>query len=184
MKNVLTFWILVAMGISTATAYTIFGWLPGLRDVNELQASMVETDARINETISRVRDIPSLLMRCRDAETRVVELRKRILEPDSLSRAMKTLSQLAAQYHVRIGQLAFSTDSLIAGLRTSSSSFELPLSLTFSGRYLDFGMMLEHLDELPFTIRFTDFNMVREASDEELIIETLARVRMQPASKR
>lgn len=184
MRHALTFWIVVGAGVAMGTAYTIFGWLPSLREVEALQASMVVTDVRINETIAQVRDIPALLMRCRRAETRVGALRQRILAADSLSPAMKTLDELAAQYHVRIERLTFSTDTLLAGLRTSPSSFELPVSLTFSGRYLDFGMMLEHLDGLPFFLRFTDFNILRDPSSEPLIIETLARVRLHPASQR
>lgn len=180
------FWLTVGAAVLLTGSYSAFIWLNSEREIDRLQASMDTTDARVRTAIDQVREIPSLRSRTLASQIRTRALHDRILSPDSLTSAIRALEGMAFRHHVRVERITFSTDSLLEGLKAAriarQSSFELPLWLVLKGHYLDFGLMLERIEQLPCTIRFTDIRVVRDEPSGMLLFETMARLRIRSSS--
>lgn len=184
MKSQTKFWILLGFTAALITGYFLFGFLPMKMKIDQANASMTRTEQEINASIQRIRQIPAMRDLRDESRLTVENLQKRIVVPDSITSAMSRLKSLCAEHQVKIIAMNFSTDSLLYKSRVSgaapSESFELPILFELEGRFLDVGMMMEHVNRLPFTIGFTDFNMSTQEKSDKLNMEARASIRVSP----
>ena len=182
MKNQVKFWILLGVIGTVIGVYIIFILMPIQKAIADTQSSITQTEREIGLSILRIRQIPEMRRHRDRLKSGVESLQKRILPPDSISSAMSQLKQVSAQYGVTISTMNFSTDSLLSKSRSveagSNESFELPVLFEFEGRFLDIGMMIEHIHRLSFIISFTDFRMSSLDKSDKVKLEARACVRV------
>jgi Tfp pilus assembly protein PilO len=182
MKSQIKFWILLAFSAAFIAVYFLFGFAPMKMKIDQANASMTRTEQEIDASIQRIRQIPGM-RKLRDQSLLTVEnLRTRIIVSDSISSAMSRLNRLCAEYQVKIITMNFSTDSLLYKSRASGTapneSFELPILFEFEGRFLDVGMMIEHVNRLPFMISFSDFSISTQEKSDKLKMDARASIRI------
>lgn len=182
MKSQIKFWIAVAITLGIIAGYTFLGFMPLKKNIDATEKDMHRTELEIEQIAQRIKSIPDMRKQHAQLTRRVASLKKMVLDPDSISSSMNQLNMLCKQFQVQLNSIDFSTDSLLARSRdaanVSSQSFELPLVLEFQGMFLDFGILMDHLNRLPFVICFTDFNLAAQEKTEKIKFSVRAWIRI------
>jgi Tfp pilus assembly protein PilO len=163
MKSQITFF---ALGITVMCLGLFWIWLVFINingRISDEENEIKKTKKQIEEASNRVRAIPPMTKKLQEMKNEVVELRNQIIPSDSISQAMKALSDLANQFQVKIKVINFSMDSLLTYMdkasKSAEGSFSLPVLFRMEGAYLDFGMFLDNMNRFPYYINFTDIKI-------------------------
>lgn len=181
MKSFIKFWILAGLILTVVAGWTVFGFTALHGHIQSAELAIKKTDKDIHDATQRIKLLPALREQLKQNRGDVDELRKRILKPDSISQAMSQLHRLCKQFQVDLKVINFSTDSLLAHVQSTngnSSSFELPILMEFEGFFLDYGLLIDNLDQLNYAINFTDCRIVTQENSGKLLIQARAWVRI------
>lgn len=123
--------------------------MPALDDLQAFDRTLVANRALVAANSQKIKRIPDVWRSLDSIEREIKGLKARLVDRDSLAHVLDMISQLAAKFDIRIRSASFAVDSLTAD-PGGRQSVKLPVVLELSGRFLDFGMFVEHLDRLPF----------------------------------
>ncbi len=142
--------------------------------IDRVQVQIRDTENQILDLQAKTKLIPVLREQNRERGNHAQVLRSRLVKPADVSHALAELQRLCKQYQVKLARVSFSPDSLLSGMKLPSNTREstpLPVLLELEGQFLDAGMLLDRLGQLPYAIRVSDFRISRPEKSKNLSIE-------------
>lgn len=169
-------WLITSL---TLTAVLIGGYLLVIHAyfsgrIDRARTQIADTENRIADLQAKTKWIPVLREKNRERSEAAHALRARLVRPDRVSETIAELQKLCRQHQVKLVRVTFSPDSLLNGMKLSPGTREstpLPVLMELQGQFLDAGMLIDRMRQLPVAISVGDFRIVRPEKQKTLTIE-------------